>query len=260
MSIYFISDLHLEETRPDISRAFFSFLNEKKADMEQLYILGDFFENWIGDDERSTFQRAIMAAIRKLTDQGIPVYFTHGNRDFLIGAGFASETGCQLLEETSIIDVYGENVLIMHGDSLCTRDTGYMKFRKNARNPKWQQAFLSRPLEDRQTVARQLREISAAQNKGKKQEIMDVTPKEVIRELEKNKVQVLVHGHTHRPDIHSVSANEKPARRIVLGDWDTHIWYLQAIPNLSNDASDCSVEPVIYKLQHQPITDCPAIG
>ncbi len=241
MSIYFISDLHLEEERPDISRAFFDFLDEKGSDMECLYILGDFFENWIGDDERSPFQLSIMEAIRQLTDQGISVYFIHGNRDFLIGEAFADQTGCQLLEEACIIDLYDQKALIMHGDSLCTKDTGYMKFRKNARNPKWQQAFLSRPLKDRQTVARQLREISQAQNQGKKQEIMDVTPEEVIHNLEENKVQLLIHGHTHRPAIHNIEANGKPARRIVLGDWDTDVWYLQATKNPDNGASTGSL-------------------
>jgi len=226
----FISDLHLEESRPDITEAFLGFLNGTASGVDQLYILGDFFEAWIGDDERTPLQEQIAAALRKLRDSGTDIFLMHGNRDFLIGEDFCKRAGATLLDDPTVIDLHGTPTLLMHGDSLCTADVEYQKFRANMRNPQWQQMILQRPLEDRQQMARQLREISMAKNQGKEEFIMDVTPEEVIKDMEAHGVQHMIHGHTHRPAVHELIANGLPAKRIVLGDWDKNIWWLEAEP------------------------------
>lgn len=230
MTTLFISDLHLEESRPDITEAFLRFLDEKASGVEQLYILGDFFEAWIGDDERTPLQEQIAAALRKLRDSGTDIFLMHGNRDFLIGQDFCDRAGARLLDDPTVIDLHGTPTLLMHGDSLCTADVEYQKFRANMRNPQWQQMILQRPLADRQQMARQLREISMAKNQGKEEFIMDVTPEEVVKDMEKHGVQQLIHGHTHRPAVHELTANGAPAKRIVLGDWDKNVWWLRAEP------------------------------
>lgn len=231
MTTLFISDLHLEESRPDITRAFLAFLNEKATGVESLYILGDFFEAWIGDDERTPLQEQVAGALRQLSDSGTRVFLMHGNRDFLIGEDFCARAGATLLDDPTVIDLYGSPTLLMHGDSLCTADVEYQKFRANMRNPQWQQMILQRPLKDRQQMARQLREISMAKNQGKEEFIMDVTPEEVVKDMEHHGVQRMIHGHTHRPAVHELIANGQPAQRIVLGDWDQNVWWLEARPD-----------------------------
>nr|WP_282103816.1 UDP-2,3-diacylglucosamine diphosphatase [Marinobacter alexandrii] len=226
----FISDLHLEESRPDITDAFLGFLQEKAHGVEKLYILGDFFEAWIGDDERTPLQEQIAAALRAVSESGTEIFLMHGNRDFLIGHDFCDRAGATLLDDPTVVDLYGTATLLMHGDSLCTADVEYQKFRANMRNPQWQQMILQRPLADRQQMARQLREISMAKNQGKAETIMDVTPEEVVKDMEAHGVQRLIHGHTHRPAEHHLQANGQPAKRIVLGDWDTHVWWLEVQP------------------------------
>ncbi|MDX1459311.1 MAG: UDP-2,3-diacylglucosamine diphosphatase [Marinobacter sp.] len=228
MTTLFISDLHLEESRPDITRALLHFLKDKATGAERLYILGDFFEAWIGDDEHTPLQDEIAAALRGLSDRGTELFLMHGNRDFLIGEDFCKRIGGQLLEDPTVVDLYGTPTLLMHGDSLCTADVEYQKFRTTMRNRQWQEMFLKRPLEDRQTTARQLREISMAKNKGKEMAIMDVTPDEVVKAMEEYGVQRLIHGHTHRPATHDLEANGQPAQRMVLGDWDRSIWWIEA--------------------------------
>lgn len=231
MTTLFISDLHLEESRPDITRAFLAFLDEKATGVESLYILGDFFEAWIGDDERTPLQEQVAGALRQLSDSGTRVFLMHGNRDFLIGEDFCARAGATLLDDPTVIDLYGSPTLLMHGDSLCTADVEYQKFRANMRNPQWQQMILQRPLKDRQQMARQLREISMAKNQGKEEFIMDVTPEEVVKDMEHHGVQRMIHGHTHRPAVHELIANGQPAQRIVLGDWDQNVWWLEARPD-----------------------------
>lgn len=233
MTALFISDLHLEESRPDITGAFLAFLDEKAAGVEQLYILGDFFEAWIGDDERTPLQEQVAAALRKVNESGTEIFLMHGNRDFLIGKDFCDRAGAILLEDPTVIDLYGTPTLLMHGDSLCTADVEYQKFRANMRNPQWQQMILQRPLEDRQQMARQLREISMAKNQGKEEFIMDVSSEEVVREMEAHGVQRMIHGHTHRPAEHALTANGHPAKRIVLGDWGENVWWLEVKPGTS---------------------------
>ncbi|KRW83167.1 UDP-2,3-diacylglucosamine diphosphatase [Marinobacter sp. P4B1] len=228
MTTLFISDLHLEESRPDITGAFLGFLKTHAMGVEQLYILGDFFEAWIGDDERTPLQEQVAAALREVRDSGTEIFLMHGNRDFLIGNDYCERAGATLLDDPTVVDLYGTPALLMHGDSLCTADVEYQKFRANMRNPQMQKMMLARPLEDRQQMARQLRQMSMAKNQGKAEDIMDVTPEEVVKELEHHGVQLMIHGHTHRPAIHDLEANGEPAWRIVLGDWDTHVWWLEA--------------------------------
>lgn len=230
MTTLFISDLHLEESRPDITDAFLGFLQEKAHGVEKLYILGDFFEAWIGDDERTPLQEQIAAALCAVSESGTEIFLMHGNRDFLIGHDFCDRAGATLVDDPTVVDLYGTPTLLMHGDSLCTADVEYQKFRANMRNPQWQQMILQRPLADRQQMARQLREISMAKNQGKAETIMDVTPEEVVKDMEAHGVQRLIHGHTHRPAEHHLQANGQPAKRIVLGDWDTHVWWLEVQP------------------------------
>ena len=230
MTTLFISDLHLEESRPDITNAFLGFLEEKVRGVEQLYILGDFFEAWIGDDERTPLQEQIASALRAVSDSGTRLFLMHGNRDFLIGKDYCNRVGATLLDDPTVVDLYGTPTLLMHGDSLCTADVEYQKFRANMRNPQWQQMILQRPLAERQQMARQLREISMAKNQGKEEFIMDVTQDEVVKEMEAHGVQRLIHGHTHRPAVHELEAGGKPAKRIVLGDWDENVWWLEGEP------------------------------
>lgn len=227
MTTLFISDLHLEESRPDITAAFVRFVDRRAAHAESLYILGDFFEAWIGDDERTPLQEQVATALKSLSDSGTRVFLMHGNRDFLIGEDFCNRAGATLLDDPVVVDLYGTPTLLMHGDSLCTADVEYQKFRASMRNVQWQKTFLARPLADRQLVARQLRDISMARNKGKEEFIMDVTPKEVVNVMESQGVQRLIHGHTHRPAEHELEANSLPARRIVLGDWAENAWWLE---------------------------------
>lgn len=228
MTTLFISDLHLEESRPDITAAFLRFVDRRAAQAQSLYILGDFFEAWIGDDERTPLQEQVAAALKSLSDSGTRVFLMHGNRDFLIGEDFCNRAGAILLDDPVVVNLYGTPTLLMHGDSLCTADVEYQKFRTSMRNVQWQKTFLARPLADRQLVARQLRDISMARNKGKEELIMDVTQKEVVEVMESHGVQRLIHGHTHRPAEHELEANGQPAKRIVLGDWAENAWWLEA--------------------------------
>ncbi|MDX1633718.1 MAG: UDP-2,3-diacylglucosamine diphosphatase [Marinobacter sp.] len=227
MTTLFISDLHLEEARPDITDAFLRFLDERAKTAERLYILGDFFEAWIGDDEYTPLQNQVADALKAVRAGGTELFLMHGNRDFLIGEDFCARVGATLLDDPTVVDLYGTDTLLMHGDSLCTADVEYQKFRASMRNREWQQAFLKRPLAERQLVARQIREISMARNKGKEEFIMDVTADEVVKVMEAHGVQRLIHGHTHRPAVHELQANGRPATRIVLGDWAENIWWLE---------------------------------
>jgi len=225
--ILLISDLHLEEQRPDITRAFLHFLQGRARQAEALYILGDFFEVWIGDDGMSPFQRDIASALRELSDAGTRIYLMHGNRDFLIGRSFCRLAGCTLLKDPSIVRFNGEPVLLMHGDSLCTLDAGYMKLRRLLRNPLSLFILRNLPLATRRRLARKLRNESRAQTRMKASEIIDVTPDEVPRVMAEHGVRTLIHGHTHRPAVHPLEVEGQPARRIVLGDWDRQGWALQ---------------------------------
>ena len=227
MNVLFISDLHLEAERPDITRAFLHFLRSRARQAEALYILGDFFEAWIGDDGMDEFQHSIARALRELADSGTRIYLMHGNRDFLIGKAFCREAGCTLLKDPSQLEIGGERVLLMHGDSLCTLDVAYMKLRRWLRNPLSLLILRNLPLSTRQKLARKLRSESRAQTRMKACEIVDVTPEEVVKVMTEHGVRTLIHGHTHRPAQHELEIDDQPARRIVLGDWDRQGWALQ---------------------------------
>ncbi|MDF3868121.1 UDP-2,3-diacylglucosamine diphosphatase [Pseudomonas denitrificans (nom. rej.)] len=228
MSVLFISDLHLEAERPDITRAFLHFLSTRARTAQALYILGDFFEAWIGDDGMDEFQHSIARALRKLSDSGTRIFLMHGNRDFLIGQAFCREAGCTLLRDPSLIDLGGEKILLMHGDSLCTLDAAYMKLRRWLRNPLTLCILRNLPLATRHKLARKLRKESRAQTRMKASEIVDVTPSEVEKIMRAKGVRILIHGHTHRPAVHELEIDGRPARRIVLGDWDRQGWALEA--------------------------------
>ncbi|NQD96503.1 UDP-2,3-diacylglucosamine diphosphatase [Pseudomonas sp. CrR25] len=228
--ILLISDLHLEEERPDISRAFLHFLETRASQAQALYILGDFFEVWIGDDAISPFQRSITQALRRLSDGGTQVFLMHGNRDFLIGQAFCREAGCTLLADPSHVELAGQPVLLMHGDSLCTQDQAYMRMRRWLRNPLSLFILRNLPLGSRRKLARALRKESRAQTRMKASAIVDVTPSEVPRIMAAHGVRTLIHGHTHRPAVHRLEVDGQPAQRIVLGDWDQQGWALQVDP------------------------------
>jgi len=225
--ILLISDLHLEEQRPDITRAFLHFLQTRARQAEALYILGDFFEAWIGDDAMSPFQRSIAQALRELSERGPRIYLMHGNRDFMLGQGFCREAGCRLLPDPSLVELNGEKVLLMHGDSLCTQDQAYMRLRRWLRNPLSLWILRHLPLATRHQLARKLRKESRLQTRQKAAEIVDVTPSEVPQIMAEHGVRTLIHGHTHRPALHELQIDDQPARRIVLGDWDQQGWALQ---------------------------------
>lgn len=229
--ILLISDLHLEQERPDISRAFLHFLETRATQAEALYILGDFFEVWIGDDAISPFQRSIAQALRQLSDSGTRIYLMHGNRDFMLGKAFCREAGCTLLKDPSVVELGGEKVLLMHGDSLCTQDAAYMKLRRWLRNPLSLFILRNLPLATRHKLARKLRNESRAQTRMKASDIVDVTPDEVPRIMAAHGVRTLIHGHTHRPAVHQLMLDSQPARRIVLGDWDKQGWALKIDEN-----------------------------
>ncbi|NDV91899.1 UDP-2,3-diacylglucosamine diphosphatase [Alteromonas sp. 345S023] len=215
---YFIADLHLSADRPDITECLLAFLSSDAKQADALYVLGDLFEVWIGDDDVTPFNTAIADAFRDVSAH-CPVYFMHGNRDFAIRDAWLNKAGMTLLEEQTVVDLYGTPTLLTHGDELCTRDVAYQKFRKKSRGWWWPRLMLALPLWYRRRVAENGRAESKAKQKGLKPEIMDVTPEEVEKAMARHDVQRLIHGHTHRPNIHSLTVNGKPATRIVLGDW-----------------------------------------
>ena len=219
MTTLFISDLHLEAERPDIGRQFLSFLESEAANADALYILGDLFESWVGDDDPNAHYAEIKAALRTLVDAGVPVYFMHGNRDFMIGDAFASETGVQLLPDPHIVELHGETVLLSHGDAMCTDDIEYQQVRTMTRNPDWQAMMRAKPLEERLAFAAHARAQSQARGAEISDEIMDVNQDAVKQTLADYNVNILLHGHTHRPAIHDVDLGTVSAKRIVLGDW-----------------------------------------
>ena len=222
MATLFIADLHLQTEEPAITAGFLRFLGGEARQADALYILGDLFEAWIGDDDPNPLHREVASAIKSLVDSGVPCYFIHGNRDFLVGKRFATASGMQLLPEEKVLDLYGRRILIMHGDTLCTDDPGYLAFRAKVHTPWIQKLFLALPLFIRRRIAQKMRNDSKAANSSKSMDIMDVNPQAVVNVMEKHHVQWLIHGHTHRPDIHTLSANGETAHRVVLGAWHHH--------------------------------------
>ena len=225
MSYCFISDLHLNEDRPDITKAFLNFLENTARKAEKLYILGDLFEAWIGDDNQNEFISEIQNALIKI-NKTTKVFFMHGNRDFLIGPEFASSARMKILNDPVVEEMFGNPVLLMHGDLLCIEDIDYQKFRKVSRDIKWQTEFLNKSLEERRRIAQDLRSASKEATGQKKEEIMDVSESEVIKMIRESSVNLLIHGHTHRPNSHNIDLENHTAKRMVLGDWDEYGWYI----------------------------------
>lgn len=220
MSTLFISDLHLSAERPAINALFLEFLEKRAAQSEALYILGDLFEYWIGDEAVAQAEyAAIVAGLAELSAGGVAVYLMHGNRDFLLGAEFCRATGAHLLNDPSIVDLYGTPTLLMHGDLLCTDDIEYQQVRKTLRAPAFIADFLSKPIALREQVVRGYREQSKVVTAQKASDIMDVNEQTVRETLQRHGVRDLIHGHTHRPAEHRFEVGDTPARRVVLGDW-----------------------------------------
>jgi UDP-2,3-diacylglucosamine hydrolase len=231
MKVLFVSDLHLKAERPDITRAFLQFLNDTAIHADALYLLGDIFEAWIGDDVPMPEFEPLFKALKTLSKQGCKLYFQHGNRDFLVGEHFLEKIGATQLEEKQRVSLPIGDALLMHGDQLCTDDTDYQEFRALVRNPDWQKAFLSKPINERLNIAQQLRTTSQQHNSEKSNEIMDVNPLAVSSVLKETGIELLIHGHTHRPAIHYNQIEADHGIRVVLGDWDTQLWYLECNDN-----------------------------
>ena len=220
MTTLFISDLHLDPSRPEIIATFRRFIAEEAVNADALYILGDLFEAWIGDDADDETGKQFVDAMRPLREARKPCFYMHGNRDFLLGERFARESGMTLLPDLSVINLYGTPTLLMHGDSLCTDDAAYQAFRQQSRAPAWQRAFLARSIAEREAFARQAREESRRYTRDNANAaIMDVNEGAVADAMRAAGVKRLIHGHTHRPATHSFDLNNTPATRIVLGDW-----------------------------------------
>lgn len=228
MTTWIISDLHLCAQRPAVTQAFLHWLNTEVIHAEALYILGDFFEVWVGDDVLEDVQHVaeylpIVHALRALSERGVNLYFMHGNRDFLIGKAFAQACGLQLLNDPALLECAGKRILLSHGDALCTDDVAYQQFRAQVRDPQWQQAFLAQPLAARLAFADQARSQSAQNKAMQTIDIMDVNATAVADLLRKyDYPEILLHGHTHRPGVHQLEIDGHACERMVLGDWHDH--------------------------------------
>lgn len=216
--VLFIADLHLDPARPEATRAFLHFLEHRAPDAQHLYILGDLFEAWVGDDAVSGDEPELQA-LRTLTASGTPVSVMHGNRDFLLGARFAQLTGVRLIPDPTVVEIHGTRTVLLHGDSLCTDDTDYQAFRAMVRDPAWQAGFLSLPLPERIEQARSARAESTARGQDKDPALMDVTPDAVHRALTDAGTPWMIHGHTHKPAVHRYTHQGHDGARFVLGDW-----------------------------------------
>ena len=218
----FISDLHLSENNPKLVEAFLKFLQESKQVCTHFYILGDLFEAWIGDDDDSLLSNKVKRALYEFTNDGPKTFFIHGNRDFLIGNSFAEDTGITILPDPYVLDINNQNVVISHGDFLCTDDKDYISFRNEVRSEEWQSNFLNKSLVERKEIASSMRDASQEATSEKSNAITDVSSLAVQDFVNEHTPDLLIHGHTHRPNIHKVS----DSIRIVLGDWGDYGWFL----------------------------------
>jgi len=219
MTHLFVSDVHLGEDSAPAIRQFLEFLSAHAARAETLYILGDLFESWVGDDDRSEAALTVCAALKRLTDHGLPCFVLHGNRDFLLGTGFCERTGCRLLTDPVVAELDGERVLITHGDALCTDDHSYQELRSIVRRNDVQRRFLALPLGARETLANEVRAGSRRHTARTVPTIMDVNAEAVERAFRAAGVRRMIHGHTHRPGVHDLTVDGASAQRIVLGAW-----------------------------------------
>ncbi len=219
----FISDLHLSPQRPGITRAFVHFLQDN-LDCDQLYILGDLFDAWVGDDDDAAIALQVAQALHEFSSAGAQLFLMQGNRDFMLGGDFCQSVGGKLLPDPTVINLHGEPTLLVHGDSLCTADAEYQAFRAMTRDPKWQAEALSHSLEERRALASQLRSMSKESNSNKAEDIMDVSGDAVVETMRFHEVTQMIHGHTHRPARHK----ESTGTRWVLGDWGEKGWLIEA--------------------------------
>lgn len=232
MRTLLVADLHLSSDTPEINQGFYRYLEHTAPGADALYILGDLFDAWIGDDlldanshPLSVVAHEVIRHLRRLSSDGTAVYLMHGNRDFLLGERFINACQAFLLPDIEEVEIQGVPVVLLHGDSMCTQDEAYMAFRQQSRNPEWQAQMLALPLEQRVALAQSLRTQSGEANANKAEAIMDVTPKEVIALMERHGLTTMIHGHTHRPKVHDLTVEDVPAKRYVLGDWDAqHGW------------------------------------
>ncbi len=222
MTTLFISDLHLSGERPYITQLFIDFLQNRASQADALYILGDLFEVWPGDDMIQPDYTDSIEAMKQLSDSGVPLYVMQGNRDFLMAEGFSQVSGARLIEDPTIIDLYGTPTLLMHGDTLCTDDIDYQKFRNMVRDQKWKDMFFALPKDERLAMTTKYRTISKDETAKKSMQIMDVNQQTVEATMHNHQIQQLIHGHTHRPNIHHFRSNQLDMTRIVLGDWFDH--------------------------------------
>lgn len=222
----FVADLHLHDKRPDIIRAFVQLLQQEASHCDELYLLGDIFEVWVGDDGMPDYLSPVFKALRQTAEQGVRILFQHGNRDFLLGQTASDSMGMTLLPEIVRLESDQGPLVILHGDQLCTDDTDYQQFRLMVRAPHWQHAFIAKPLPERIAIAKQLRETSRSKTAAKNDSITDVSAHAVAELMQHEKVNLIIHGHTHRPAIHRHENNDAGVR-IVLGDWDQTGWYLE---------------------------------
>jgi UDP-2,3-diacylglucosamine hydrolase len=219
VAILFISDLHIDAQRPQITRQFVDFVETEARGADALYILGDLFESWVGDDAPDAGQQAAIEAIHALSSSGVPCFVMHGNRDFLLGSQFCSWSGAHLLPDPLIVTLYGEPVLVMHGDALCTDDRPYQRLRATVRDADWQRRFLGLSVVQRRALAGAAREVSRAHTSAIEYAVADVNAESVATALKAAGVSTLLHGHTHRPGIYPIEVDGRPCTRIVLGDW-----------------------------------------
>lgn len=219
MSDYFIADLHLGPQQPHLTKIFLRFLNNRAHHASRLFILGDLFEYWLGDDAIPPHYQPVIDALNKLGSHGVKVFFMHGNRDFLVGEQFARLTGVTLLDDPCVVKIAGETTLLSHGDIFCSDDTGYQEFRKLSREPQWQAEFLEKPIEEREIFAEKARNTSRDATSNKSESIMDVNLQTVTKSMQTHHASRLIHGHTHRPGQHTFMVDNNSCQRIVLADW-----------------------------------------
>lgn len=244
MTTYFISDLHLCETRPGITTSFLELLtNLDTKETDALYILGDLFEFWVGDDYNTPFNLQIKNALKDAVDRGIDIYLVKGNRDFLVGKRFAKQTGVILLGDETVIDLYGVPTLILHGDTLCTDDVKYQEFRQQV-NQRWLQwVFNHLPLSLRLKIVAKVKGQARNDKQGKQLDIMDVNQHAVIDAFNRQQVTQMIHGHTHRPALHTVALTNQTGKRRVLGDWHSHNFVLRVTERDHRVIKEPIVEP-----------------
>ena len=223
MSSCFISDLHLDNKRKDVKKSFFNFLESEASEFDNLYILGDLFEVWIGDDFSDQLTNEVISNLKKYSNKNKKIFIMHGNRDFLLGKEFVQDCGAELISDPLILNYENRRIMLSHGDIFCTDDSEYQKFKEKVRSENWKKEFLSKSLEERKKIAENLRKESSIKNSQKQDFLMDVNKSEIKKIAKKSKIDLLIHGHVHRPKVHK----EDFGKRIVLGDWDKKYWYIR---------------------------------